>query len=81
MDGGQLDAPELTIQEAREQILEAHHMEKGRRLLQDYDLVMDRAADAEELGLDQAPSTLEKLTALASDTSAPKSSARSAPEL
>ena len=28
MDGGQLDAPELTIQEAREQILEAHHMEK-----------------------------------------------------
>ena len=27
MDGGQLDAPELTIQEAREQILEAHHME------------------------------------------------------
>ena len=36
MDGGQLDAPELTIQEAREQILEAHHMEKGRRLLQDY---------------------------------------------
>ena len=37
MDGGQLDAPELTIQEAREQILEAHHMEKGRRLLQDYD--------------------------------------------
>ena len=40
MDGGQLDAPELTIQEAREQILEAHHMEKGRRLLQDYDAVM-----------------------------------------
>ena len=33
MDGGQLDAPELTIQEAREQILEANHMEKGRRLL------------------------------------------------
>ena len=31
MDGGQLNAPELTIQEAREQILEAHHMEKGRR--------------------------------------------------
>ena len=36
MDGGQLNAPELTIQEAREQILEAHHMEKGRRLLQLY---------------------------------------------
>lgn len=71
MDGGQLDAPELTIQEAREQILEAHHMEKGRRLLQDYDLVMDRAADAEELGLDQALSTLEKLAGLANTTAKP----------
>ena len=29
MDGGQVDAPELTIQEVREQILEAHHMERG----------------------------------------------------
>ena len=28
MDGGQLDAPELTIQEAREQILEAHHIRR-----------------------------------------------------
>ena len=81
MDGGQLDAPELTIQEAREQILEAHHMEKGRRLLQDYDAVMDKVAEAEELGADHRPSTLEKLAELASDTSAPKSSARSAPEL
>ena len=81
MDGGQLDAPELTIQEAREQILEAHHMEKGRRLLQDYDAVMDKVAEAEELRTDHRPSTLEKLAELASDTSAPKSSARSAPEL
>ncbi|WP_432206377.1 LPD16 domain-containing protein [Faecalibacterium prausnitzii] len=81
MDGGQLDAPELTIQEAREQILEAHHMEKGRRLLQDYDAVMDKVAEAEELSADHRPSTLEKLAALASDTPAPKSSARSAPEL
>ena len=81
MDGGQLDAPELTIQEAREQILEAHHMEKGRRLLQDYDAVMDKVTEAEELSADQRPSTLEKLAELASDTSAPKSSARSAPEL
>ena len=31
IDGGQIDAPELTVQEVREQILEAHHMEKGRR--------------------------------------------------
>ncbi len=81
MDGGQLDAPELTIQEACEQILEAHHMEKGRRLLQDYDAVMDKVAEAEELSADHRPSTLEKLAELASDTSAPKSSARSAPEL
>ena len=81
MDGGQLGAPELTIQEAREQILEAHHMEKGRRLLQDYDAVMDKVAEAEELSADHRPSTLEKLAELASDTSAPKSSARFAPEL
>ncbi len=81
MDGGQLGAPELTIQEAREQILEAHHMEKGRRLLQDYDAVMDKVAEAEELSADHRTSTLEKLAELASDTSAPKSSARSAPEL
>ena len=65
MDSGQIDAPELTIQEVREQILEAHHMEKGRRLLKDYDLIMDNAAEAEELGLSGKPSTLEKLAALA----------------
>ena len=65
MDGGQLDEPELTIQEVREQILEAHHMEKGWRLLQDYDAVMDKVAEAEELGLDSRPSTLEKLAELA----------------
>ena len=56
-------------------------MEKGRRVLKDYDLIMDKVAEAEELGLDSRPSTLEKLAELASDTSAPKSSARSAPEL
>ena len=66
MDGGQLNAPELTIQEAREHILEAHHMEKGRRLLQDYDAVMDKVAEAEELRTDHRPSTLEKLAELAS---------------
>ena len=51
------------------------------RLLQDYDAVMDKVAEAEELSADHRPSTLEKLAELASDTSAPKSSARSAPEL
>ena len=65
IDGGQIDAPELTIQEVREQILEAHHMEKGRRLLQDYDAVMDKVAEVEELGLSNRPSTLEKLADLA----------------
>ena len=64
MDGGQVDAPELTIQEVREQILEAHHMEKGQRTLQDYDLVMDKVAEADELGLSNKPSTLEKLAEL-----------------
>ena len=42
---------------------------------------MDKVAEAEELSADHRPSTLEKLAELASDTSAPKSSARSAPEL
>ena len=49
--------------------------------LQDYDAVMNKVAEAEELSADHRPSTLEKLAELASDTSAPKSSARSAPEL
>lgn len=40
-------------------------MEKGRRLIQDYDFIMDRAAEAEELGLNSRPSTLEKLASLA----------------
>ena len=81
MDGGQIDAPELTIQEVREQILEAHHMEKGRRTLQDYDLFMDKVAEAEELGANHRPSTLEKLAELASEKSAPKKAAHSEPEL
>lgn len=66
LDGGQIDAPELTIQEVREEILEAHHMEKGRRIAKDYDVIMDKAAEAEELGLNNRHSTLEKLAALAS---------------
>ena len=64
MAGGQLDEPELTIQEVREEILEAHHKEKGRRVLKDYDLITDKAAEAEELGLSNRPSTLEKLAEL-----------------
>ena len=37
-------------------------MEKGRRLLQDYDAIMDKVAEAEELSADHRPSTLEKLS-------------------
>ncbi len=47
-------------------------MERGRRLLQDYDAVMDKVAEAEELSADHRPSTLEKLAELASDTSCAK---------
>lgn len=67
MDGGQLDEPELTIQEVREEILEAYHMEKGRRKEQDYQTVLEKAEEAEELGLANRPSTLEKLAGLAKD--------------
>jgi len=49
--------------------------------LQDYNAVMDKVAEAEERSANHRPSTLEKLAELASDTSAPKSSACSAPEL
>lgn len=52
---------ELTIQEPASRFWKAHHMEKGQRTLQDYDLVMDKVAEAEELGLSNKPSTLEKL--------------------
>lgn len=69
--------------------------ELGRMYIQDFEAmqvpehlidyidyaVMDKVAEAEELSADHRPSTLEKLAELASDTSAPKSSARSAPEL
>lgn len=72
MDGGQIDAPELTIQEVREQILESHHMEKGRRVQKDYDFVMDKAAEAEELRLSNRPSMLEKLVGLVKKCSVPE---------
>lgn len=71
MDGGQLDEPELTIQEVREEILEAYHMEKGRRKEQDYQAVLEKAEEAEELGLANRPSTLEKLAGLAKDYDSP----------
>ena len=61
MDGGQLDEPELTIQEVREEILTAHHMEKGRRVLKDYDLIMDRVAETEEQRKTDSPLLDEEL--------------------
>lgn len=72
MDGGQIDAPELTVQEVREEILEAHHMEKGRRVQKDYDLIMDKVAEVEELGQNSRSSTLEKLAGLAEKCSVPE---------
>lgn len=33
-------------------------------MLKDYDLIVDKVAEAEELGLDSRPSTLEKLAKL-----------------
>lgn len=71
MDGGQLDEPELTIQEVREEILEAYHMEKGRRKEQDYRTVLEKAEEAAELRLANRPSTLEKLAGLAEDCGSP----------
>ena len=55
-------------------------MEKGRRVLKDYDLIMDKVAEAEELGLSNRPSTLEKLAELSSEKSAPKAPVRPEPE-
>ena len=65
MDSGQIDAPELTIQEVREEILEAHHMEKGRRLIQDSILSWTEPRSRRNLGTNHRPSTLEKLASLA----------------
>lgn len=72
MDGGQLNEPELTVQEVREEILEAHHMEKGRRVQKDYGLFMDKVAEAEEAGLSKRPSTLKKLAGLKEKCDAPE---------
>ena len=67
--GGEKSKCTLCINEMQrdkaEEILEAHHMDIGRRLIQDYDFIMDRAAEAEELGANHRPSTLERLASLA----------------
>lgn len=72
VDGGQLNEPELTVQEVREEILEAHHMEKGRRVQKDYDLIMDKVAEAEEVELSKRPSALKKLAGLKEKCDAPE---------
>jgi len=46
-DGGQLDAPELSMKEAREQILEMHGMVRRNRREVSFDEVMDKAEVAE----------------------------------
>ena len=80
MDSGRLEAPELTIQEAREKILEDHHLEKGRRIVQDFDRVVEKAADCEELGGNECTSTLERLAELAGSRPAPRPSRSTMPE-
>ena len=43
MDGGQLDAPELTMKQAREQILEMHGYGRRNRAAVSYDHIMEQA--------------------------------------
>ncbi len=56
IDGGQLDVPELTIQEAKEQILQAYGLDKGHRTAVGYNLVLEKAAEREEAAQNKKPS-------------------------
>ena len=53
MDGGQLDAPELTMKQAREQILEMHGMVRRNRRAVSYDEVKEKAEAVQESVLKQ----------------------------
>ena len=53
MDGGQLDAPELTMKEAREQILEMHGLVWRNRRAVPFDEVMEKAEAVQASVLDQ----------------------------
>ena len=53
MDGGQLDAPELTMKQAREQILEMHGMVRRNRRAVPFDEVTEKAEAVQESVLKQ----------------------------
>ena len=53
MDGGRLDAPELTMKQAREQILEMHGMVRRNRSAVPFDDVMEKAEAVQASVLDQ----------------------------
>ena len=53
MDGGQLDAPELTMKQAREQILEMHGMIRRNRRAVPFDEVSEKAEAVQESVLKQ----------------------------
>lgn len=45
LDGGHLDAPGLSIMEAREEILSMHKMSRSTRILTDFDMISEKAAE------------------------------------
>ena len=53
MDGGQLDAPELTMKQAREQVLEMHGLVWRNRRAVPFDEVMEKAEAVQASVLDQ----------------------------
>ena len=53
MDGGQLDAPELTMKQAREQILEMHGLVRRNRRAVPFNEVMEKAEAVQDSVLDQ----------------------------
>ena len=53
MDGGQMDAPELTMKQAREQILEMHGMVRRNRSAVPFGEVMEKAEAVEASVLNQ----------------------------
>ena len=53
MDGGQLDAPELTMKQAREQILEMHGMVRRNRRAIPFDQILEKAEAVQDSVLDQ----------------------------
>ena len=53
MDGGQLDAPKLTMKQAREQILEMHGMVRRNRRAVPFDEVLEKAEAVQASVLDQ----------------------------